>query len=66
ESLRKLIKIPPEKYAIYTYNGGNTTSSTIPIALRCAIDEGRVSSGSKILVAGFGVGLSWASSIFKL
>jgi 3-oxoacyl-[acyl-carrier-protein] synthase-3 len=66
ESLRKLIKIPPEKYAIYTYNGGNTTSSTIPIALRCAIDEGRVTSGSKILVAGFGVGLSWASSIFKL
>lgn len=66
QSLRKLIKIPPEKFAIYVNNGGNTTSSTIPMALKDALDEGRVGTGSKIMVAGFGVGLSWASSIFKL
>ncbi|WP_196594231.1 3-oxoacyl-[acyl-carrier-protein] synthase III C-terminal domain-containing protein [Pectinatus sottacetonis] len=41
---------------------GNTVSSTVPIALKDAIDENCIRSGSNVFIAGFGVGLSWAGT----
>jgi len=46
-------------------NIGNTVSSSIPIALRAASDKGNISFGNKLLLAGFGVGYSWAATILK-
>jgi 3-oxoacyl-[acyl-carrier-protein] synthase-3 len=66
DALRKKIKIPEEKFYTFMSNCGNTVSSTIPIALYNAIKENKVSSGSKIMIVGFGVGLSWAAGIVKL
>lgn len=63
ESLRKKMNIPEEKFYIYINNVGNTVSSTIPIALKHAIDDGIIKSGFKVAVIGFGVGYSWAGSI---
>lgn len=40
---------------------GNTVSSTIPIALVEAKKEGRLNGN--VLLAGFGVGLSWGGTI---
>ena len=51
-----------EKFVDYMSLFGNTTSSTIPIAL-CRLAESEVSLGRNIFVSGFGVGLSWASTI---
>lgn len=65
ETLFKKLKIPKEKYIISLEKTGNTVSSTIPIALYEAIQSGRVKSGSKLLLAGFGVGLSWAATILN-
>jgi len=58
--LRKKIKISEEKFFIAMENCGNTVSSTIPIALYEAQKQGRVDSCKNILLAGFGVGYSWA------
>lgn len=63
EHLRAQLAIPEEKFVIELEDTGNTVSSTIPIALRRCIDKGRVRPNSKILVVGFGVGLSWAGAI---
>lgn len=60
EHLRKKLKIPEEKFVYHIENWGNTVSSTIPLALEACIEEGRFNPGDKILLAGFGVGLSWA------
>lgn len=62
--LRKLLGISKEKFYIYLENVGNTVSSTIPIALCEARKEGRFHG--KILVAGFGVGFSWGSTILEV
>jgi len=43
---------------------GNTVSSTIPIALCAAREEGRLHGN--VLLAGFGVGLSWGSVLLKI
>jgi 3-oxoacyl-[acyl-carrier-protein] synthase-3 len=59
--LRKKIGIPEDKFYISMKNYGNTVSSTIPIALSNAVKEGKVNQCKHILLAGFGVGYSWAS-----
>lgn len=64
EFLRKKIKIEKEKFYCNLREVGNTVSSTIPIALRDAECEGRLHGN--IVLAGFGVGLSWGATILKI
>jgi len=61
--IRKMMEIEKEKFFIYLEHVGNTVSSTIPIALYEARKEGRLSGN--IVVAGFGVGLSWGAVMLK-
>jgi 3-oxoacyl-[acyl-carrier-protein] synthase-3 len=44
---------------------GNTVSSTIPIALKAAIESGRIAGSQNILMAGFGVGYSWGGTVLR-
>jgi 3-oxoacyl-[acyl-carrier-protein] synthase-3 len=44
---------------------GNTVSSTIPIALVRAQVKGVLKPGMKVMVMGFGVGLSWGATVLK-
>lgn len=55
--LRKLLDIDKDKFYIYMQTVGNTVSSTIPIAL-CEARKEDCLHGN-VLLAGFGVGLSW-------
>ena len=66
EQIRKKQGIDKDKFHFNIERTGNTVSSTIPIALKDALISGKVSSGSKILLAGFGVGLSWAGCLVEL
>jgi 3-oxoacyl-[acyl-carrier-protein] synthase-3 len=59
--LRKKIKISEEKFFIAMEDCGNTVSSTIPIALYEAQKQRRFDNCKHILLAGFGVGYSWAA-----
>jgi len=63
--LRKKIHIPEENFYIFMGNVGNTVSSTIPIALYEAQREKRITKGNNVLLAGFGVGYSWAGTMLK-
>lgn len=66
DNLVRRMKLPEEKvfrnYQIY----GNTVSSTIPIALKNALKENKIKPGNKILLAGFGVGLSLGITLIEL
>ena len=44
---------------------GNTSSSCVPIALKEAIEAGMVKRGDKVVVVGFGGGLTWAAAVFE-
>ncbi len=63
--LRKKLKIAPEQFYYYMENVGNTVSSTIPIALYEAVKDHSIKKNMNILIAGFGVGYSWAGNILK-
>ncbi len=59
------LEFDPEKFVYDLEETGNTASSTIPIALRHLHDRGVLKSGMKILLSGFGVGLSWATCLLE-
>ena len=65
EAIRKKAKLPQEKFYISMKKVGNTVSSTIPIAIKSAIEEKKIKRGSKVLLAGFGVGLSMAGCVIS-
>jgi 3-oxoacyl-[acyl-carrier-protein] synthase-3 len=50
--------IPADKCFSSISRIGNTSSSSIPIAYKCAEREGIIKPGQKILMVGFGAGFS--------
>ena len=64
DHLRKKMKIDEKKFFVNIEKIGNTVSSTIPIALCDAHDQGLLKGN--ILLAGFGVGLSWGATVIKV
>ena len=60
ETLRKKLKVSQEKFAIEMALTGNTVSCTIPLALIECVQKGNLKPDMNVLLAGFGVGYSWA------
>lgn len=64
EHLKSKLEIPEAKFPIVMQEFGNTVSSTIPMTLEKLKNENRL-EGKKVLLLGFGVGLSWAGCILR-
>lgn len=65
EHLRKKLKVPREKFFVSLAETGNTVSSTIPIALTEAQKQGELRPGMRVMLLGFGVGLSWGGLVLE-
>jgi 3-oxoacyl-[acyl-carrier-protein] synthase III len=48
---------------IETY--GNTAAASIPITLKAAVDAGRLEAGARVMLCGFGGGLSWGAALLE-
>lgn len=64
-TIQKRMHISDQKFMVSLSLCGNTVSSTIPIALLNKIMEGKVVKNKKILLCGFGVGLSMGGVILQ-
>ena len=56
------IGIKPDKAPTTLYDFGNTSSATIPLTITARLRERIASEPQKLVMSGFGVGLSWAST----
>ncbi|MBE6434653.1 MAG: ketoacyl-ACP synthase III [Akkermansiaceae bacterium] len=65
DSIRKVCKIPETRFYNSIEHTGNTVSSTVLIALKDAIQANLITPGMKIMLAGFGVGLSYGACILR-
>jgi 3-oxoacyl-[acyl-carrier-protein] synthase III len=65
DHLRGKLKIPREKFYLWLESCGNTVSSTIPIALKHAVADGRLRPGQTVMLVGFGVGYSWGATLLE-
>lgn len=64
-TIRKVCVLPKDKFYVNLEETGNTVSSTVMIALKQCLDAGTIHKGMSVMVAGFGVGLSWGGTILK-
>lgn len=65
EYLQQALPFPKDRYFGNLAGIGNTVSSSIPICLRDAERAGRLRRGQRVLLAGFGVGLSWGACLVE-
>lgn len=64
QALARRAGIPSEKLLMNISEYGNTVSSSIPLLLE-QLDREEDLTGKRVLVSGFGVGLSWATGILE-
>ncbi|WP_077036114.1 ketoacyl-ACP synthase III [Pelomonas sp. KK5] len=66
ESLRKKLKISADRMPMHLEAVGNTVSSTIPLTLHAMLKQGQLKSAKRLMLIGFGVGLSWSACILNI
>ena len=59
------MNLPPEKVFVNVDRYGNTSAASIGIAMREALDQGRIKRGSVIVTVGFGAGLTWGANVIR-
>lgn len=64
-TIRKVCVLPKDKFFVNLEETGNTVSSTVMIGLKQCLEAGTIHEGMEVMVAGFGVGLSWGGTILK-
>jgi 3-oxoacyl-[acyl-carrier-protein] synthase-3 len=65
DSLVKILDIPHAKVPMNLETIGNTVSASIPICLADALQRNRIGRGDRVLLSGFGVGLSYGTVSFS-
>lgn len=63
ETVAKRLELPMERFPVNLQEYGNTSSASIPILLDELKKDGTLKAGQKIVMVGFGAGLSWGASI---
>lgn len=64
-TIRKVCALPKDKFYINLADTGNTVSSTVLIGLKDCLHKDIIKPGMKVLISGFGVGLSWGGTILR-
>ncbi len=65
EVIAKKLGIPMEKVPINVGSYGNTSSASIPILIDEMARDGRLKAGDKIVMSGFGAGLTWGALLME-
>lgn len=62
ESAAKSLNIPAERFYSNIEHYGNTSAASIPIAICEAVQAGKLRTNDKVVMVGFGAGLTWAAA----
>jgi 3-oxoacyl-[acyl-carrier-protein] synthase-3 len=65
ETLQKSLGISKDKLFVNISEVGNTTSSSIPLAIQSLMNKKRIKKNDILLLSGFGVGYSWGTCLYK-
>jgi 3-oxoacyl-[acyl-carrier-protein] synthase-3 len=64
EAIMKTLELPMTKTVTTVESYGNTAAASIPLTLQKAWETGRLRPGSRVMLCGFGGGLSWGAALF--
>ena len=63
ESVAKRLNQPMEKFPTNLQECGNISAASVPILLDKVNNHGMISKGDKVVLAGFGAGLTWGATV---
>lgn len=63
KAARERLELPEDRVVVTIQEYGNNSTASIPLALKHALDDGRVKDGDNLLLVAFGGGLSWAATV---
>lgn len=66
EVVAKKLGVSIEKFYLNLQDFGNTSSASIPIALAEMIEKNLIKKGDKVILTGFGGGLTWGSMLINI
>ncbi|HZJ24284.1 MAG TPA: beta-ketoacyl-ACP synthase III [Anaerolineales bacterium] len=61
ESAARGLKLPMDRFIVNLERYGNTSTASIPIAMVEALEKGQIQPGDKLVMVGFGAGLTWGA-----
>ncbi|MEX5747998.1 beta-ketoacyl-ACP synthase III [Massilia sp. X63] len=62
----KKLDLPLEKMVVTVDQHGNTSAASIPLALDCAVRDGRIKPGQNVLMEGVGGGFTWGAVLARM
>ena len=65
ETVRRRLRLPPEKFFNNIQTRGNTTAASIPLAMAEARDAGVLKRGQLVLLVAFGSGFTWGGALIR-
>lgn len=66
ETIRKKLGLPAEKVPSSLHDLGNTSGASLPVTMTARLHEQLGSGKHKLLLSGFGIGLSWGTAIVDI
>jgi 3-oxoacyl-[acyl-carrier-protein] synthase-3 len=61
EAAARGLKLPMDRFIVNLERYGNTSTASIPMAMVEALEKGQIKPGEKIVMVGFGAGLTWGA-----
>ena len=65
DAVRERMELPPERVYTNLERYGNMSAASTIVALREAVDEGRVKTGDLVVLVAFGAGLTWGAAAIE-
>lgn len=65
ESIAKRLKVDMAKFPVNMEHYGNTSSGSVPLLLDEMNRAGKLNRGDRIVLSGFGAGLTWGSTLIE-
>ena len=65
DHVSKKLALPRERFLLNLERLGNTSAASVPLALDEHLRNGTIRAGSRVLVIGFGGGLSWGGLLMR-
>ena len=65
ESIAKRLKVNVDRFPVNMEHYGNTSGASVPLLLDEMNRKGMLSAGDKVVLSGFGAGLTWGAALLE-
>ena len=65
QKIAEKLGLPDEKVIVTVDRHGNTSAASVPLALDCAVREGKIQEGDVVLMQAVGAGMAWGSLLVR-